>query len=144
MFYYATGITPAMAVKMVGIGSQYAICFRDSHGNYFDGSKTYRLRIPPNPPVKNFWSIVLYDTQTRSELQTNQQFPSISSQKAGIQKNPDGSIDVYFGPKPPAGKESNWVQSVPGKTWNTILRLYGPLEPWFDNSWRPGDIELQQ
>jgi hypothetical protein len=144
MFYYATGITPAMAAKMVGVGSQYAINFRDSQGNYFDGGKSYKLHIPPNPPAKNFWSIVVYDTQTRSELQTDQQFPSLSSQKSDIQKNSDGSVDVYFGPMPPAGKESNWVQSVPGKTWNIILRLYGPLEPWFDKTWRPGDIELQK
>jgi hypothetical protein len=140
-FYYATGITPAMAAKMVGIGSQYLINSRDARGNYFDGGKNYRLRIPANPPVKTFWSIVLYDPQTRSELQTDEQFPSIGSQQQGIQKNADGSVDVYFGPKAPAGKESNWIQTVPGKNWNTVLRLYGPLEPYFDKTWRPGEIE---
>ena len=61
----------------------------------------------------------------------------------GLQANGDGSVDVYFGPKSPAGKEKNWIQTVPGKGWNTILRLYGPLEPWFDKSWRPGEIEMQ-
>lgn len=139
-FYYATGITPAMAAKKVGAGSQYAYIDRDSQGNYLDGGKTYKLTIPPNPLVKQFWSLVLYDSQTRSQLQTDAQFPSIGSQKEGIQKNADGSVDVYFGPKAPAGKESNWVQTVPGKGWNTILRLYGPLEPWFDKTWKPGEI----
>jgi len=144
MFYYATGITPAMAAKMVGVGSQYAIAFRDAKGHYLDGGKTYRLHLPPNPPAKDFWSIVLYDNQTRSELQTDQQFPSINSQRPDLQTNADGSVDLYFGPNAPAGKASNWVQTVPGKGWNTILRLYGPLEPWFDKTWRPGEIEAVQ
>jgi hypothetical protein len=76
-----------------------------------------------------------------AELQTDQQFPSIGSQKAGITTNPDTSVDVYFGPKAPAGKESNWVQTWPGRGWNVILRLYGPLQPWFDKTWKPGEIE---
>jgi hypothetical protein len=79
--YYATGITPAMAAKMVGTGSQYAAAFVDANGQPLDGSKTYRLYLPPNIPAKNFWSIVLYDNPTRSMLQTDQQFPSIGSQK---------------------------------------------------------------
>jgi hypothetical protein len=140
-FFYATGITPAMAAKMVGVGSQYAAAFVDSQGKPLDGGKTYRLHLPPNIPAKDFWSILLYDNQTRSMLQTDEPHPSIGSQKKGIIFNPDTSVDVYFGPKPPAGKESNWVQTVPGKGWNTLLRLYGPLEPWFDKTWRPGEIE---
>src|SRR5580658_5236303 len=142
MFYYATVITPAMAMKMIGIGSQYGVNFRDADGNYLDGSKSYKLNIPANPPVKTFWSIVVYDNQTRSMLQTDEEFPSLGSQKKGLQKNADGSVDVYFGPTAPAGHESNWVQTVPGKGWNTLLRLYGPLDPWFDKTWRPGNIEL--
>src|SRR5271168_48002 len=94
-----------------------------------------------NIPVKDFWSVILYSNQTRSMIQTDQRFPSVSSQTKGLQTNPDGSVDVYVGPKAPAGKESNWVQTVPGKDWNTILRLYGPLDPWFDKTWRPGEIE---
>jgi hypothetical protein len=102
------------------------------------------LILPPNIPAKDFWSLVIYDNQTRSELQTDQQFPSISSQKADIAINADASVDVYFGPKPPPGKESNWVQTWPGKGWNVILRLYGPLQSWFDKTWRPGEIEEVQ
>lgn len=141
MFYYATGITPAMAATMVGAGSQYAIAFKDAKGEAFDGAKTYKVHLPPNMPVKQFWSFVVYDNQTRSELQTDSQFPSISSQKKELEKNEDGSVDVYFGPQPPAGLDNNWVQTIPGKGWNVILRLYGPLEPWFDKTWRPGEFE---
>jgi hypothetical protein len=140
-FFDATGITPAMATKRVGVGSQYAVAFVDSKGQPFDGGKTYKLHLPPNIPAKDFRSIVLYDTQTRSMLQTDQRFPSMSSQKKGITINPDQSVDVYIGPKPPPGKESNWIQSIPGKGWTTILRLYGPLQPWFDKTWKPGEIE---
>lgn len=139
--YYATGITPAMALKRVGIGSQYAVATTDSDGKPFDGSKTYRLHLPPNIPAKDFWSIVMYDNETRSMLQTDQQFPSIGSNTKDIVVNADSSVDVWFGPTAPEGHESNWVQTVPGKGWNVVLRLYAPLEPWFDKTWRPSEIE---
>jgi len=93
-------------------------------------------------PVKTFWSLVVYNNQTRSMLQTDQQFPSMGSQKKDIVINPDTSVDVYFGPQAPAGRESNWVQTVPNKGWNLILRFYGPLEPFFDKTWKPGELEL--
>ncbi len=140
-FYIGLGVTPAMAVKMVGLGSQYAFAVRDAAGQYLDGTKTYRLHLPPSIPAKDFWSLLVYDPQTRSMLQTDQQFPSLSSQKADLVVNPDTSVDVYFGPEPPAGQESNWVQTIPGKGWWIALRLYGPLEAWFDQTWRPGEIE---
>lgn len=75
-------------------------------------------------------------------VQTDQQFPSVSSQNKNMVVNSDGSVDVYFGPKAPAGKEGNWVQTIPSKGWFMILRLYGPLEPWFDKTWKPSEIEL--
>jgi hypothetical protein len=140
-FYVGLGISPAMAVKMVGLGSQYAMAFRDAAGQYLDGAKTYRLHLPAGIPVKDFWSVLVYDPQTRAMLQTDQRFPSLSSQKADIVSNPDSSVDVYFGPTAPVGKEANWVQTIPGKGWFVGLRLYGPLEPWFDKTWRPGEIE---
>ena len=143
-FYQATVNTPAMVLKIPGVGSQYAYTEQDADGNYLDGAKNYRLRIPSNVPAKDFWSVVLYDPQTRSELQTSQPFPSKNSKRNPLVPNADGSVDIYFGPKPPAGKEPNWIESVPGKGWYTILRLYGPLEPWFDKTWRPGEIELVQ
>ena len=137
--FYATGITPAMAAKIVGKGSQYAVAYVDADGEPLLGSKTYKINIPANVPAKDFWSFTLYDNQTRAMLQTDQRFPGIDSNKPGMVRNSDGSYDVYFGPKAPAGQENNWLQTVPGKGWNTILRLYGPLEPWFEKTWQPGD-----
>jgi hypothetical protein len=141
-FYGATVNTPAMALKMVGMGSQYAMSAKDKEGNYLEGSKNYKLNIPADPPAKDFWSVVIYDPQTRSELQTSQPFPSKNNKRDDLDYNADGSVDLYYGPNPPAGKEKNWTQTVPGKGWFAILRLYGPLESWFDKTWQPNDIEL--
>jgi hypothetical protein len=141
-FFGGLGTTPHEEQKMVGQGSQYAAAFVDAEGRPLDGAKNYELHLPPDIPVNNFWSVTVYDTQTRSQLQTDQHWPALSSQDEGLLLNEDGSADVYFGPEaPPAGKEHNWIQTIPGKGWNTALRLYGPLEPWFDKSWRPGEIE---
>ena len=141
-FYSATVNTPAMAMKMVGVGSQYGFCAVDNGGQYLDGAKNYKLRIPADAPAKDFWSIVVYDPQTRSELQTDQPFPSKNSKKSPLVYNDDGSVDLYYGPEAPAGMEKNWTQTVPGKGWFVLIRLYGPLEPWFDRTWQPGEFEL--
>jgi len=143
MFFYAyTVVTPAMAVTIAGKGSDYGIAYLDSRKQPLDGAKTYKLHLPPNVPVNNFWAVTLYDTQTRSQLQTSNPYPSLGSQSKGMKKNADGSYDIYFGPKPPQGKTSNWLETVPGKAWFTILRMYGPLEPWIKKTWRPSEIEL--
>lgn len=140
-FYVATVNTPAMAAKLVGAGSQYAISSADAKGEPFDGGKNYRLNVPGKVPAKDFWSVVIYDPQTRSELQTSQPFPSKNNKRDKLIVNADGSVDLFFGPVPPKGKEANWMQTVPGKGWFTIFRLYGPLEAWFDKTWKPGEIE---
>lgn len=140
-FYFATVNTPAMALKMVGVGSQYAAAMTDADGEALDGSVQYQMHLPAEIPAKDFWSIVVYDPQTRSELQTGQRYPSLNNARDELQYNDDGSIDLYFGPVPPAIGKNNWIETVPGKSWFTLIRLYGPLESWFDQSWRPSDIE---
>ena len=139
-FYVATVNTPAMVWKLLEVGSQYGLISKDVNGEHFDGDKTYKLTLPANPPVKNFWSVVVYDPQTRSELQTSQLYPSVTSRNKKLKYNKDGSIDLYFGPTAPKGQEENWVQTIPGKSWFAILRLYGPLKEWYDDRWIPGEF----
>jgi hypothetical protein len=143
-YFNAGGVTPAMATTRAGEGSDYALAVLDANKQAFDGSKTYRLHLPKDVPVKDFWAVTLYDTQTRSQLQTSQRFPTVGSQTEGMTQNADGSWDLYFAPEAPEGKEGNWLQTVRGKSWFTILRMYGPLEPWINKTWRPGEIELVQ
>ena len=140
-FYPYTGITPAMCMRLPGIGSQYLIAMHDSEGEYLDGARSYRLTLPPGIPESRFWSVLLYDNQTRSMLQTDQPRPDLGSQSGRVTTNPDGSTDVYFGPAAPNGKETNWLQTIPGKGWFTVLRLYNPLPSFFDKTWRPSEIE---
>lgn len=140
--YYATGITPAMSFAKPGSGSAYAYSTRDAKGEYLEGGKTYKITLPAPIPVAQFWSYVVYDGQTRSMLETDQKLAGLDSNQKDLKKNADGSVTVWFGPKAPAGQETNWVQTMPGKGWNVLLRLYGPLEPWFNKTWKPGDFEL--
>ncbi len=142
-FYAATGITPAMSESRPGTGSAYAFTARDATGAYLDGSRTYKVTLAGPIPAKDFWSFTVYDNQTRSLLATDQKLAGIDSTLPGIKMNPDGGATIWFGPSAPAGEEKNWVQTMPGKGYNVLLRLYGPLQPWFNQSWRPSDFELQ-
>lgn len=141
MFHYPyTAVTPAMAVTIPGKGSDYGAAYLDAEKKPFDGARTYKINIPANPPAKDFWAFTIYDTQTRSMLQTDKRLPSVGSQSEGIKMNDDGSYDIYFSPEAPAGYEHNWLQTIPGKSWFVLFRLYGPLEPWIDKTWRPSEV----
>ena len=118
--------------------------FRDTTGAFLDGDKTYKVTLPGPVPAKEFWSFVVYDNQTRSLLETDQKLAGVDSTAKDLKVGSDGSVTVYFGPKAPEGEEANWVQTMPGKGFNVLFRLYGPLEPWFDKSWKPGDLEVVQ
>lgn len=117
-------------------GLQFKVSF-DAYGKPLDGGKTYRLHLPADIPARNFWSLIVYDSRTKLIIKTDQAWPSVHRQLTGLHINQDGSLDVWFGPKATTGHEINWVKTIAGKGWYLILRLYGPLESWFDNSWRP-------
>ena len=142
--YMATGITPAMAQPKPGTGSAYGFTSHDSKANYLDGSKTYSVTLPAPIPAKNFWSFMVYSTQHRSMLETSQKFAGLDNMNPDVKPNDDGSYTIWFGPKAPKGKEGNWVETVPSKAYCVLLRLYGPLEPWFDKTWKPGDFILKE
>lgn len=145
-FYGVTGITPAMAMRVPGIGSQYLFNALDADKNYFDGAKTYKVTLPKGIPEANFWSLTLYDNQTRSMLDTPQRYPRAGSQSypsPAAEADADGSTTVYLSPTQPAGvKRGNWIQTDPKKGWFAILRLYSPLEPFFTREWRPSEIQV--
>ncbi len=134
MQYIGTGITPAMTIARVGVGSQYAYTAEDSTGEWLDGGNHYILRLPADIPVKTFWSIDIYDPQTRSLLQTSNPWPSVNSLHGDVTTDDNGDTIIHFSPERPADAD-NWLETVPGKGWFVILRLYGALEPWFE---KPG------
>jgi len=140
-FAYSTvGMSAAMALKVIGGSPHYFLTMRDASGTYLDGSQSYRLNLPARIPVKNFWSVVVYDAESRSMLRTGQKFPSVS-QYTNPTTNADGSVDIYFGPRLPQGIQNNWIQTVEGRGWFPLLRFYSPLQSLFDHTWKPGDIE---
>ena len=145
-FYNATGITPAMAMRLTGGGSQYLFASKDANGDFFDGAKTYKVTLPKGIPAEAFWSFTLYDNQTRSMLQTPQKYPRAGSQaypSPAAQTAEDGSTTVWFSPEQPDGvARGNWIQTDPNKGWVVLLRLYSPMASFFDKSWQPSDIEL--
>jgi len=144
-FYMATGISPAMCMRLENVGSQYLMAAHDNKGNYFDGNKTYKVTLPANIPAARFWSLILYDNQSRSMLETPQNYPRAGSQSypsPAAKPNADGSTTIYIGPKQPDGIDrGNWIQSTPGKGYFAIMRFYSPLKPFFDKTWKAGEFE---
>ncbi len=136
--YYA--ISPGMISKVPGKGAAYLIGFKDSAGQLYSGNKSYKLHLPAPIPAANFWSLTLYDALTASGLDNGQSFPSLNSHDHPA-ANADGSVDLYVGPASPSGKQANWLQSVPGKGYFVILRLYGPKEEYLSLGWKPSDLE---
>ncbi|NWB31309.1 DUF1214 domain-containing protein [Pseudomonas gingeri] len=139
-FYEVTGTSAAVLTQTPGVGSAYLAAYQDKSGAAFDGGRSYRLRVPPHVPAKLFWSVTLYDTQTRGLIRNPQEIADRSSRQ-DLLKNPDGSIDIIFGPTAPAGYERNWIPTTPTKSWYTYFRLFGPLDPYFERSWVLADIE---
>jgi len=124
LFHYeAIVVNPAMATKMVGIGSQYLACYRDADDNFLMGDNVYKLHLPAGIPAKNFWSVTVYHLDTRSPLRNGMAKPSVSSYDKPI-ANPNGSIDPWFAPEAPKGKGKNWVKTLPGEGSEILLRLY--------------------
>ena len=144
-FYTATAVTPAMCMRLAGVGSQYLVANVDKDGAPFDGAKTYRVRLPKDIPAARFWSLNVYDNQSRSLLQTDQVYPRAGSQEfpsPAAVAEADGSTVVCFSPtRPDDVAPGNWIQTDPEKGWFVILRCYSPLQPFFDKSWRIGEIE---
>jgi hypothetical protein len=139
--YGAIYTSPGIGVKKAGPGSQYVQAFKDKEGNRLDGGKSYRMHVTANVPAAAFWSVTLYDTALRSMVQN----PSNDSAKSSYDKlkpNADGSVDLYFAPTAPAGQESNWIQTVPGKGFYPMMRFYSPKEGLFDGTWKLPDVEL--
>jgi hypothetical protein len=114
--------------------------FNDKDDHNLDGGSTYRLNVPANSPVSQYWSATVYDCDTHALIR-NMPWPSRSSQTPGLQRNGDGAVDIYFGPKAPAGKESNWVPTSPDGKFEVLFRFYGPEKPLFDKTWKLPDIE---
>ncbi|MGR2751822.1 DUF1254 domain-containing protein [Agromyces arachidis] len=137
--WFATGSSIAMVTPPPGKGSAYMWTFHGADGEWLDGSRTYELRLPPGVPAANFWSVVVYDVWTRSMLANGQPAPSLNS-FADVDADADGAVTITFGPEPPADGAANWIRTVPGKGWFTILRLYGPTQGYFDHTWKPSDI----
>ena len=139
--YGAIYTSPFIGSKKPGPGSEYVQAFKDKDGNRLDGGKSYRLKVPANVPAASFWSLTLYDTATRSMLQ-NPSNDAAHSSYDKLKTKSDGSIDLFFAPKAPAGGESNWVETVPGKGFYPMFRFYTPKEGVFDGTWKLPDVQL--
>src|SRR5215471_5843501 len=146
-FYQATFESPVMFRRQPGGGSLYWFGARDSSGAFLDGGKNYKLTVPHPVPANLFWSVTVYDPDTRSEIDSGQGKAALRSLfeiKPEITRlgSNAGTTDLFFGPNPPAGKEGQWIRTIPGKCWFTYFRIYGPQQAAFDGSWKPGDFEI--
>jgi hypothetical protein len=128
------------SAKHVGGGQFYTMTIKDREGRAFDGSSTYRLNVPANPPVELYWSATVYDRATHAPIRDKARL-SRSSKSPELQTNSEGSVDVYFGPSAPSGKDGNWVPTDPTGEFEVLFRFYGPKPPLFDKSWALPDIE---
>jgi len=128
------------SAKHLGTGQFYLMTIRDKAGDRLDGSNTYRLTVPPNAPVKLYWSATVYDGATHALIRDTR-WSSRGSNTPGLQKNSNSSVDLYFGPSAPSGKESNWVPTDVNGQFEVLFRLYGPQKPFFDKTWKLPDIE---
>jgi hypothetical protein len=129
-----------IGIKRLGAGQFYLINIKDKDGDSYDGGKTYRLTVPPDAPVEQYWSVTAYDRQTHALIK-NVNRASRASNSAEVQKNANGSVDLYFGPKAPAGTESNWVPTDPARKFELMFRLYAPTKALFDKAWKLSDVE---
>jgi len=137
------GLTYSFAffsAKHIGAGQYYLMTINDKMGKPFEGSGTYRLKVPANVPVTLYWSATAYDRATHALIR-NMQGSSRASTTSGLQKNADGSVDLHFGPKAPSGKESNWIPTDANGTFEVLFRFYGPQKALFDKTWKLPDIE---
>jgi hypothetical protein len=139
-FYEAIGNSTGMQGRVLGFGQAYLETSKDKAGKWLEGAKSYRIHIPANVPARQFWSITLYDNVTRYPLVTDQGSADISSRK-DIDKNADGSVDIYFGPEKPKGSNRNYIKTLSGKGWFPYFRFYAPSEAYFDKTWKLEDIE---
>src|SRR6478672_4842737 len=139
-FYEAVGAGPAMAPRRPGQNSAYLGAYKDKAGEWLDGGSSYRLRVPANAPIRLFWSVTVYDADTRALILNEQKIADRSS-RMDLRKNEDGSVDIYCGSKAPAGFEKNWIPTVTGKNWFAYFRFYQPTDGYFDRSWPLPDFE---
>ncbi|MCT9820192.1 DUF1254 domain-containing protein [Microbacterium sp. W1N] len=139
-FYEAVSFSEAMKSQTPGVGQAYLGSYTDGTGEWLDGGRHYTLHVPAGVPAKLFWSATVYDVATRCLIDNPQQRGDRGSRDPELVTNDDGSVDLHFGPTAPDAGESNWVQTIPGRHWFSYFRFYGPLESYFDRSWKLGDI----
>ncbi len=142
-FFMAWGTSAGIGRRQVGQGSLYFTGLKDSAGTYLDGGKNYKLNIPGPVPAKLFWSVTVYDSETRTIINSGQGRGAVRTMFENPRPNADGSFDIFFGPdKPSDDREDHWIKTIPGKGWFTFLRMYGPEAPVFDGTYKLPDIEM--